>query len=448
MCVGDNMKKIKEFLTNHNVLQNEKIVVACSGGPDSMFLLCSLQELGYTCICAHVNHNVRKVSEDEYKFVENFCNIHNIIFEGMKIDHYKKDNFHNEARNIRYDFFKCVVKKYNAKYLATAHHGDDLIETILMRLNRGSNLAGYKGFSSFEILKDYTIIRPLKEYTKEEIKEKIEAKEIPHVIDSSNDSDKYTRNRYRHHVLNFLKKENKNVHIKYNEFSDDLSEVVAYINDIAKIKLKKYYHNGELNLLDYLNEPKVIKKTILELILSNIYQNDINLINKTHIKTILDIIDNEKPQITIDLPNKLKIIKSYNKLLFKKDNQEKKEYEYIFSESLNLPNGNKLIKLDEDNTDTSNYIFRLNSNSVKLPLIVRTRKCGDKMLVKNMNHAKKIKEIFIENKINNNERKSWPIVCDNNGQIIWLPGLKKSNLDVKKSDNYDIIIKYILKGEK
>lgn len=439
------MKKLSIFLSHHNILKSDKIVVATSGGPDSMFLLSSLHALGYTCICAHVNHNVRSVSDDEYKFVENYCNIHNIIFEGMKIEHYNNDNFHNEARTIRYEFFESVVKKYKAAYLATAHHGDDLIETILMRLSRGSNLNGYKGFSTFEQLKEYTLIRPLVEYTKDEIKEKCQSNKIEFVTDLSNDSDKYTRNRYRHTVLDFLKQENKNVHEKYYEFSTELSEVVEYINDISKTKLPALYKNNTLDLISFNVEKNIIKKSILELILSDIYQNDINKINKSHINSILNIIKNTKPQLTIDLPNNISVKKSYNKLIFSKEKNEIKEYEYILEDLLTLPNGNTLEVLTSDISDTSNYTIRLDSKKVKLPLIVRNKKDGDKIVVKNMQNSKKIKEIFIENKIDIEKRKEWPIVLDNTGQIIWVPGLKKSNLDIKKCDNYDIIIKYSLK---
>jgi len=439
------MKKLEKFLKDNNVLKNEIIVVATSGGPDSMFLLNSLHSLGFNVVCAHVNHNIRSVSDDEYKFVENYCDINNIIFEGMKIEHYNKDNFHNEARTIRYNFFKNVVEKYNATYLATAHHGDDLIETILMRLSRGSNLNGYKGFSKLEKLESYTLIRPLVDYTKEEIKNKCETYNIKYVTDLSNNSDKYTRNRYRHTVLDFLKQENKNVHEKYNEFSNEITEVVDYINNIAKNKLSSIFKKNTIDLNLFKKEEKVIKKTLLELILSNIYENDINKINKTHIQSILDIIENEKPQIEINLPNNINVKKTYNRLTFIKGIKSSEEYEYILKDKLLLPNGNTLEVLGKDIENNSNYVIRLNSENIQLPLHVRTKKQGDKMIIKNMTNAKKIKEIFIECKIDNDSRKEWPIVLDNTGQIIWIPGLKKSNFDVKKNDKYDIIIKYTLK---
>lgn len=439
------MKKLDRFLKKNNISKNEFIVVATSGGPDSMYLLNSLHLLGFNVICAHVNHNVREVSDNEYKFVENYCNSHNIIFEGMKIEKYSHDNFHNEARTIRYDFFKSVVEKYNAAYLATAHHGDDLVETILMKISRGSNLNGYKGFSAIEKLENFTLIRPLIEYTKEEIKTKCELNNIKYVTDLSNDSDKYTRNRYRHKILNFLKEENKDVHKKYYEYNQELSETIEYINSVAKEKLSNIYKDNELNLIEFNKEAIIIKKTMLELILSDIYKNDINKINKTHIKSILNLIQNVKPQISIDLPNNIIVEKLYDKLLFKGSKKELTEYNYVLENVVTLPNGNTLEILDNENNDTSNYTIRLNSSEIKLPIHIRTRQIGDKIHVKNMNNLKKVKEIFIEKKLTKEERILTPIVTDNKGQILWIPGIKKSNLDVKKNDNYDIIIKYNLK---
>ena len=137
--------KLKEY-------SNPSIVVACSGGPDSMALLNLCLELrkdmNLNIVCAHVNHNVREESASEKLFVESVCKKNNIIFEYMKIENYSDDNFENEARTKRYTYFEELLKKHNAPYLLTAHHGDDLVETILMRITRGSTLKGYSGFSN------------------------------------------------------------------------------------------------------------------------------------------------------------------------------------------------------------------------------------------------------------------------------------------------------------
>ena len=102
-------------------------------------------------------------------WLEGFCKENNVVFEKMIINNYGDDNFHNEARNFRYNFFEGLVHKYGAKYLMTAHHGDDLMETILMRIVRGSTLGGYAGFRKISCHGDYSIVRPLVYMTKDEL---------------------------------------------------------------------------------------------------------------------------------------------------------------------------------------------------------------------------------------------------------------------------------------
>ena len=163
------MEEAYNYLLNSIDLKyGDSVVVAVSGGPDSMALLYLLSKLrkaiDITIVVAHVNHNTNRPGQlEEQKYVEKFCMINNIIFEGMVIDDYGDDNFENEART------KTIIKKYKAKYLFTAHHGDDLIETILMRIVRGSTLRGYSGFSKVIKRDGYTLIRPLIEVTKDEI---------------------------------------------------------------------------------------------------------------------------------------------------------------------------------------------------------------------------------------------------------------------------------------
>ena len=155
------MKNAQQFL-NDFLKANDTILVACSGGPDSMALLNILinikKNINIDIICAHVNHNVRKESDDELIFLKDYCKKKKIVFESMKIEKYGEDNFENEARNIRYDFFDKLMKKYSANYLMTAHHGDDLIETILMRIVRGSTLQGYAGFALISNKNNYKIV--------------------------------------------------------------------------------------------------------------------------------------------------------------------------------------------------------------------------------------------------------------------------------------------------
>ena len=234
------MKKVYEFIKEElKVTPNDSVIIGVSGGADSMTLLHILLKVReathFNIVCAHVNHGMRKESDDEKVMVEQFCKINNVGFEYMKIEEYSDDNFHNEARTIRYGFFESLLKKYNSKYLLTAHHGDDLIETVLMRLVRGSTLKGYAGFSKMKCEKEYYVLRPLIYVTKDQILEYAKTNKIQYAVDKSNDKDTYTRNRYRKYVIPFLKEEESAVHEKVLKYSETLHE---YSNFIDRIMLQ------------------------------------------------------------------------------------------------------------------------------------------------------------------------------------------------------------------
>ena len=158
---GGIMINIENSFSFHN---GDIIVIGCSAGPDSMALVDMLlkirEKYELSLIIAHVNHNVREESYEEAEYVKKYCESNNIVFETMIIEEYGDDNFENEARTIRYNFFDSLIQKYNADYLMTAHHADDLIETILMRMVRGSNLSGYAGFKKIVQMDNYLIVRP------------------------------------------------------------------------------------------------------------------------------------------------------------------------------------------------------------------------------------------------------------------------------------------------
>ena len=434
------MNMLVEFVNSLNI-GNNIIVVACSGGPDSMFLLYILKNMGFRIVCAHVNHNVRIESKDEYKFLEKYCNEQNIIFEGIEIKKYKKGKFsEEEAREFRYKYFEEIVKKYHAKYLFTAHHGDDLIETILMRIVRGSSLKGYRGFDIITKKKNYEIIRPLVYMTKEEIEKEINILKIPFVIDKTNYEDVHTRNRYRHYMLPFLKKEDKNVHLKFLKFSKKIEECNTYFERVLDKMYLKVYDDSSINLKEFMSIDSYLQKMIIEKVLSYMYPDNLYLVSDIHIDSIINLIIN-KNNAQIDLPNNIVVIKEYDYIKFKKiDELVFNDYEYTLIDEVNVNGG--IIKIVDKSDDTSNYCIRLNSKDIKLPLIVRNRRDGDKIKVKNLNGTKKINDIFIDCKINKEERNTLPIVVDCNNMVVWIPGIKKSNLDIPINNSYDIIVKY------
>lgn len=440
------MDKVYDYLLNDAGFRyGDSIVVAVSGGPDSMALLHLMvkikKALDIELVCAHVNHNVRTESDYEKAFVEKFCAQNKVVFEYMRIEDYGDDNFHNEARSKRYNYFASIVKKHNARFLLTAHHADDLIETILMRIVRGSTLRGYSGFSAVVDMKDYTILRPLINVTKKEIIAYNKANKIKYVQDKSNEKDIYTRNRFRKYIVPEFKKEDPNVHNKFYKFSKILLEYNNYIDKQVSKIIKEIYVQNILNIEKFLEEEHVIQMKIIYYILEQTYQDDLMLITDHHAELIYNLIHSKKANVKIHLPNNIKAIKAYNNLVLMKEEMRSNEYEIEIIDYANLPNG-KNIEVVTESDETDNNICRLSSEEVRLPLHVRNRKFGDKMTVKGMLGSKKLSDIFIDNKISSEERELWPVVVDSNDVIVWLPGLKKSKFDKTKKEKYDIILKY------
>ena len=164
---------------------NNPVVVGVSSGPDSMCLLNLLEQKTNKLVVCHINHNVRKESTTEEEYLKDYCQKHNLIFESMKITEYKETNFENEARKKRYNFYEEILSKYHSTKLFLAHHGDDQIETVLMKIVRGSNLEGYAGIKEISKVKNYQIIRPLLKVTKEDIINYNKSHNITYFIDSS-----------------------------------------------------------------------------------------------------------------------------------------------------------------------------------------------------------------------------------------------------------------------
>lgn len=438
------MKETIVYL-NNLLKDNDTIVIGLSGGPDSMCLLDILLSLKkkLNIICAHINHNIREESKDELTFVKKYCEDKNLIIETTTFEKksYETNYSEQELREKRYEFFVQIINKHNADYLFTAHHGDDLIETVLMRLTRGSTLKGYSGFQVETPKENYKIIKPLIYTTKDEIDEYNKENNVPSVIDKTNKEDIYTRNRYRNHILPFLKNENKNVHLKYLKFSKELNEYYEFVNTLINKELDKRYKNNILDITDFNQLEKLFQTKIIENVLDSIYIDNLYLVNDRHVELIIDMINSSKPNIEINLPANVRVIKSYNQLKITKTDKKISEYNILLSEVTAIPNGHEIRMID--NTDEkSNYYIKLNSKDISLPLYVRNKKNGDKMTVKNMDSPKKIKDIFIDEKIPKEERDLYPIVVDNNGNILWIPGIKKSKFDASKEENCDIILWY------
>ncbi len=439
-----SMEEVEKYLLNLRL--EGYLVCATSGGTDSMSLLHMLNKLyPNKIICAHVNHQKRIESEEEKEFLQKYCKENNIIFEYTKLEKNSEGNFHEYARKKRYEFFKKVCKKYNSKYLFTAHHNDDLIETILMRLSRGSSLIGHAGFKK-EIFKDnINMIKPLISVSKAEINNYIAVNNIEYRPDKSNLSDDYTRNRYRNHIIPKLKEENKNLGDKYLKYSQTLIKYDEFVKNHLNNVYNEIVKSNKIKISEFNKKEELIQEELLKLYLKNIYGDNINLINDKNILDILTLIKGDKPNASINLPNNVVISRKYDIIYIADEKSQKESINSKFKDGI----GNKVgyFKIINDNDKKSNFIIRLNSKELNSPLFVRNKQKGDIIKVKGLNKYKKLKDIFINEKTDINIRKNLPLLVDNKNEIIFIPGIKKSIYDKEKGDNYDLIIQFIREEE-
>lgn len=308
-------------ITNNNlIVDGDKIVVAVSGGPDSMCLLNVLNDIkslfkleyniSYSLIVAHVNHGIRKESESEKEYVESFCKKLNIQFFYLKedvINLAKENKLSTEAcgRKVRYDFFYQVMKENNATKIAVAHNKNDDVETILLNLIRG---CGIKGLTGMDFIHD-NIIRPLLTIEKKQILEYNEYEKLNPCFDKTNDENIYLRNKIRNKLIPLLNKEynsnfTNNVIRMKNILTEDENFLEEYTNTIfdkcvISNKDSKIVFNTKIITQSHVAvSNRVIRKIInkkvgnLDLI-SNIHVNDIYILLKNGIKGKKYVIKNK-----------------------------------------------------------------------------------------------------------------------------------------------------------
>ena len=221
--------KIKDAIKENHLLDpGEKVVVAVSGGSDSVALLKVLEMLSYeyrlTLIVAHLNHGLRREAPLEEQFVRRMAQDMGLVFESKSLDIRSLGQgtgkcMEDTSREVRYDFLNDVAKKYGARKIALGHHTNDQTETVLMNFLRGSGPTGLKGMLP---ARDSTYIRPLLGVTRDEIISFLASHGLPFVTDASNADQRYLRNRIRHALIPLLK-------ARYNPKLDESIKSMAEI---------------------------------------------------------------------------------------------------------------------------------------------------------------------------------------------------------------------------
>ncbi|BEH91887.1 MULTISPECIES: tRNA lysidine(34) synthetase TilS [Turicibacter] len=451
-------KVVLETIKKYDLFdQRERVIVAVSGGADSMALLHFLKHYAtnyqLSLVVAHVNHKKRKNADLDELLVQKIATNYQLPYEVYYLPPGgTTENFHEYARKERYNFFRSVAKKYGADCLVTAHHADDQLETQIQRLLYFESPNGLIGIKAKRVSQHLKVVRPLIRVTKKQIYGYCEREGVKFREDESNQSDVYTRNRIRKYIVPELVKESPSVYEHLNVIGEQLNDDEIYFSQQVDELMENTYRQGNdvwLSRRFIQQLPPSLSRRLIKRILQQFVIKDIQHI---HIEKVLELIRNPKPNLTLFLPHQIRCIVAYDKVSFSKDMTSSEEYEFTLSlnDSVVLPNGD-ILKVSENKVDEKPEKFCINEvhlcyNEIELPLKVRTRQPGDRIQLMNGSGSKKIKEIMIEGKVPRLLRDTWPIVVDSNDKILWVPLLKKSAFCCHKSNGKTMTIVYKHRG--
>ena len=387
------MMQAKGYFNRH-----KKILVAVSGGADSMSLLHFLynhqKDLDIQLGIAHVNHKQRQESEHEEAYLRHWAEEHKVPF------HYSAFSgkfSENAARTFRYEFFKRVMKDYDYSALVTAHHADDQAETIFMRLLRGSRLRHLTGISAIRPFGTGQIIRPFLHLTKAQLPVTF------HFEDRSNTSLAYLRNRIRLSYLPTLSQENP----KIKEHLCLLAEEIGLMEQ-ALGELTKDITITDLSVFQQQSAP--VQLFLLQNYLDSF--PDLQL-SKGQFNQLISYL-RKNVSGKIPLKNGYELVKTQTSFLIRK------EEAISLSPSCLLEFG-KSVEFEDHTLTFSEFNDVSNSDTISIwsdsPIVIRHRKEGDKIDLGS--HHKKLRRLFIDNKILEKDRQK-AIIGEQDGQIIFL----------------------------
>ena len=408
---------LNHFLRKEYFKKHSKVMLALSGGLDSMFLFYLLstyqKELGIELILAHVNHKQRRESDWEENELRRLADVAGLP---IYITSFSGDFSEARAREFRYDFFRKIMKEVGATALVTAHHADDQVETILMRLIRGSRLRHLTGIKESQVVDDIEIIRPLLHFHKKDFPP------IFHFEDQTNRENSYFRNRIRNRYLPELEKENPRLRSTLLNLGSEISDYQAAITELSE----------QIDVED-LNELFAYSKQTQGVLLQN-YLNqfpDLNL-TKTQFDEVRQILA-RKSQYRHPLKNGYELIKEYHHFRVCKISPQADEKE------------DELVLHYQNQVQHKGYLFSfgipIEGDAVQKIMVsretsvhIRYRKPGDVLLING--HRKKLRRLFIDLKIPIEKRETTPII-EQFGEIVSILGIAIS--DLSKNTKNDIM---------
>ena len=420
--------------TQFPFLQKAKMLIAVSGGLDSMVLLDLISKTNIEFAVAHCNFQLRgDESEGDENFVKSYCNENSIqgFFQKFDTKQFAEDeklSIQVAARKLRYEWFYELLVTENFDFVATAHHLDDQLETFLIHFSRGTGLDGLTGIPS---QKD-KIIRPLLTFSRAEIATFANENNLKWREDSSNASDKYVRNKIRHQVVPILKELNPSFLDSFENTLQNLNQAQSLVEDASRIVYRKVVKDVDnqkkidLNeLLQLPNYQAYLYQWLLPFGFSA-WQDIYNLVEAQSGKQIFSEhfrLLKDRETLIIE-PKSVKISDDF----FIQENQSQ----------LNFPLKLSFCNVDDITINDSKTIF-VDAKTLKFPLQLRKWQEGDYFYPFGMNGKKKISKFFKDEKISVIDKEKIWLLCSEN-RIVWIVG-KRMDDQFKVTENTQTIIK-------
>ncbi|MGE4309682.1 tRNA lysidine(34) synthetase TilS [Bacteroides sp.] len=406
------VKKVKEFIEKEDLFsKQDKILVALSGGADSVALTRILITLGYHCEAAHCNFALRgEESDRDEDFVRNFCrslNIkcHSIHFETRRYAAQQSISIEMAARELRYNWFSKICEESDCQVVAVAHHKDDSVETMLLNLIRGTGINGLLGIRP----KNGNVVRPLLCASRQEVVAYLHRMNQTYVTDSTNLEDEYTRNKIRLNLLPLMEEINPSV-------KDGLVKTASYLNDISKVYQQAIKESidrifitpeKEISIEKLMNEPA--PQALLFEVLSPLG------FNSTQVEEVYGSLNGQPGKRFIS--SQWQVVKDRELLLIEKVKTANDKPQIIFEEVLFT----KEFVIPKDKNTAC-----FDANKFKGVISIRKWEKGDYFIPFGMKGKKLVSDFMTDSKFSLlKKEQQWVLSC--NDQIAWLIGERTDN---------------------
>lgn len=438
------LQQLHRFISQHAMIERgETVLVAVSGGADSLALLYGLHALRAKLEChlhvAHLNHNLRPDADADAEFVRQHAARLSVPFSLAKVELPMPSEA--TGRAARYQFYEEVAERIGATKIALGHHQGDIAETVLMHLIRGSGATGLKGILP---VKEARFVRPLACFTRQEIEAFLSDMNLTPRHDATNTDTRYLRNRIRHELLPLLARDyNPNIKIGLNRTAEVLGAESAYLDSVAREAFEKCQtrQHGEAEDIIRLDRTQfrqyhiAVQRRMLRHCIAEIH-GQLTDFYFEHCQAILDLIEGDAPNAVVALPNGMQVRRAYQGIIFERKPVATEDFAY----PLAVPGKTNIPTL---NAELTAQVVGINVGDVLplfdgkfsaafdwetiqgFPLTVRNRRAGDRFQPFGMQGTKKLKDFFIDAKVPRCERDRIPLLVSGD-KLVWVIGYTTS----------------------